>query len=134
MRLGYELRELLAAARRVSRDTLLSRIVRSLPAPLRYSVMKCVITTWLSAAILIITSWAHALERCDISSKTGDICLCRLSELHPTQAAVGMMEVRIRAEKLRQKMQGRSEEDFLEYLEKHDRVEPVVVGPSGILY
>jgi hypothetical protein len=97
--------------------------------------MKHVIATWLSVAILIITSWwAHALERCDISSKTGDICLCGLSELHPTQAAVGMMEVRIRAEKLRQKKQGRSEEAFLKYLEKHDRIEPVVVGPSGVLY
>jgi hypothetical protein len=88
-----------------------SRVVRFLLAQQRYSVMKHAIATWLSAGILISTSWwSFAFERC---AKTGDICLCRLSELHPTQAAVGMMEVRIRAEKLRQKMEGRSEDAFL---------------------
>jgi hypothetical protein len=47
---------------------------------------------------------------------------------------VGIVEVQIRADKLRREMQGRSEEEFLAHLRKHDRIEPVVIGPTGVLY
>jgi hypothetical protein len=89
----------------------------------------------LSTGLLIGANWSSAAsERCDANSKAGEVCLCRLSELHPTQATVGMLEVRIRAEKLKSEMQNRSERDFLKHLKKHDRIEPVVVGPAGTFY
>ena len=75
-----------------------------------------------------------ASEACAVGSSVGDVCLCQLSDLHPTQSAVGMMEVEIRAEKLRSEMRNRSTHDFLEHLKKHDRVEPVVIGPGGSFY
>jgi len=98
--------------------------------------MKIVIATGVVVAFLTITyHWAAlASERCDASSRTGDVCLCELAELHPTQAAVGMAEVQIRAQKLSRQMQGRSEKEFLAHLRKHDRIEPVVIGPTGALY
>jgi hypothetical protein len=77
---------------------------------------------------------AMAKDVCDAQSKTGDICLCKLSELHPTQASVGMAEVRIKAKKLKDEIQGRSGPDFLNYLRKHNKVEPIVIGPGGIFY
>jgi hypothetical protein len=52
----------------------------------------------------------------DAQSTKGDICLCKLSDLHPTQASVGMTEVRIKADKLKDEIQKRSERDFLKYL------------------
>ena len=98
--------------------------------------MRNVIATVLVAGLLTATyNWAAvASDHCNASSRTGDVCLCELAELHPTQAAVGMAEVQIRAEKLRRQMQGRSEQEFLAHLRKHNRVEPVVVGPTGALY
>lgn len=53
---------------------------------------------------------------------------CRISELHPTQFAVGMEEVREKARKFR-KMDGNE----LEKYEK-DNPEPAVKGPGGTLY
>jgi hypothetical protein len=80
-------------------------------------------------------SWpAVAKDVCDAQSKAGDICLCKLSELHPTQASVGMEEVRIKANKLKGEMQRRSGSDFLSYLRKHDKVELIVIGPGGNFY
>ena len=71
---------------------------------------------------------------CDARSTKGDICLCKLFDPHPTQASVGMVEVRIKAEKLNDKIRGRSEKDFLKYLLRHDKEEPVIIGPGGIFY
>jgi hypothetical protein len=45
-----------------------------------------------------------------------------------------MFEVRARAAKLKSEMQERSEPDFLAHLKKHDRVEPVIIGPAGAFY
>jgi hypothetical protein len=77
---------------------------------------------------------ALAKDVCDAQSTKGDICLCKLSDLHPTQASVGMAEVRIKAEKLKDEIQQRSEHDFLKYLLKHNKEEPVIIGPGGIFY
>jgi hypothetical protein len=97
--------------------------------------MRRLIVTWLSAGLLAGASWSSfAFESCDRNSKSGEICLCRLSDLHPTQGSVGMMEVWIRAEKLKKRMQNRSEADFMKYLEDHDRIEPMIVGPAGLFY
>jgi hypothetical protein len=45
-----------------------------------------------------------------------------------------MAEVRIKAEKLKGEIQRRSESDFLTYLRKHNKEEPVTIGPHGIFY
>jgi hypothetical protein len=45
-----------------------------------------------------------------------------------------MTEVRIKAEKLRDELERRGERNFLKYLLKHDKEEPVVIGPSGVFY
>jgi hypothetical protein len=91
---------------------------------------------WLHLALIIafVSQPVLAKDVCDAQSTKGDICLCKLSDLHPTQASVGMAEVRIKAEKLKDVIQGRSEKDFLKYLLKHNKEEPVIIGPGGTFY
>ena len=92
---------------------------------------------WLLAGVLsaFSTTWpVLASDSCDAKSKVGDICLCKLSELRPTQSSVGMTEVRMRADKLWEEIQNRSEQDFLIHMRKHNRIEPIVVGPGGVFY
>ena len=92
---------------------------------------------WLVAWIINVVGTvlpALATDICEGSSKTGDVCICKLSELHPTQASVGMMEVRIRMEKLKKEIERRSEQDFLSFMRKHNRIEPIVIGPGGAFY
>jgi len=102
---------------------------------MKHSVRNIIATCLVAGLLNATDNWAVlASEHCDTSSRIGDVCVCELAELHPTQAAVGMVEVQIRAEKLRKQMQGRSEQEFLAHLRKHDRVEPVVIGPAGVLY
>jgi hypothetical protein len=94
-------------------------------------------SVWLSVAILISSLYQPTLAKdiyCDEQSKKGDICICKISDLHPTQGSVGMAEVRIKAEKLKSEFQRRSESDFLNYLRKHNKEEPVTIGPQGIFY
>ena len=76
---------------------------------------------------------ARATDICEGNSKAGDVCICALSELHPTQALVGMTEVRIRSKKLREEIE-RSSEDFLSYLRRQNRIEPIVIGPGNVFY
>jgi len=45
-----------------------------------------------------------------------------------------MAEVRIKAEKLKDELQRRGERNFLKYLLKHDKEEPVIIGPGGVFY
>lgn len=92
--------------------------------------------TWLhiSLVLFLVSQSALAKEVCDAQSMKGDVCLCELADLHPTQASVGMAEVRIKAEKLKDEIQRRGEGNFLKYLLKHDKEEPVVIGPGGIFY
>jgi hypothetical protein len=87
---------------------------------------------WIISAVGIMLP-ARATDTCEGNAKTGDVCICSLSELHPTQASVGMTEVRIRSKKLKQEIE-RSSEDFLSYLRRQNRVEPVVIGPSNVFY
>ena len=98
------------------------------------NLMRNVRPAWLHVAliILVVSQPALAKEVCDTQSTKGDVCLCELADLHPTQASVGMAEVRIKAEKLKDEIQRRGEQDFLKYLLKHDKEEPVVIGPGGI--
>jgi len=100
------------------------------------SLMRNAPPAWLHVALIIsfVSQPTLAKDVCDAQSTKGDICLCKLSDLHPTQASVGMAEVRIKAEKLKDEIQRRSEHDFLKYLLKHNKEEPVVIGPGGIFY
>jgi hypothetical protein len=88
--------------------------------------------TWMISAVGTMLP-ARASDICEGSSKTGDVCICSLSELHPTQASVGMTEVRTRREKLKHEIE-RSSEDFLRYLRKQNRTEPIVIGPGNVFY
>jgi hypothetical protein len=57
---------------------------------------------WLLHVALIISFVDQpvlAEDVCDARSTKGDICLCKLSDLHPTQASVGMAGVRIKTAK-----------------------------------
>jgi hypothetical protein len=51
-----------------------------------------------------------------------------ISELHPTQGAIGYLEVENRKEKVKEK----SDKELEEYLQK--KVVPVVIGPKGRFY
>jgi len=98
--------------------------------------MRNSLPSWLHVALIVslVSQPALAKDVCDAQSTKGDICLCKLSDLHPTQASVGMAEVRIKAGKLKDEIQRQSEHDFLKYLVKHNKEEPVIVGPGGIFY
>ena len=98
--------------------------------------MRNALPGWFQVAVIgsFLCQPALAKDVCDAQSSMGDICLCKLSDLHPTQASVGMAEVRIKAEKLKDEIQRRSESGFLKYLLKHDKEEPVIIGPGGIFY
>ena len=41
---------------------------------------------------MMLTGFANAAETCAASSKVGDLCVCKVLELRPTQLAVGMIE------------------------------------------
>ena len=98
--------------------------------------MRNVGAAWLHLALIILfmSQSALAKEACDAQSTKGDLCLCELSNLHPTQASVGMTEVWIKAEKLRDELHRRGERKFFKYLLKHDKEEPVIIGPRGVFY
>ena len=100
------------------------------------SAMRNALPVWLHVALIVsfVSQPALAKDVCDAQSTKGDVCLCKLSDLHPTQASVGMAEVRIKAEKLKDEIQGRSESGFLKYLLRHNKEEPVIIGPGGIFY
>lgn len=71
---------------------------------------------------------AHAVTRCAAGLRVHDSCELPVSETHPTQFAVGFLEVQKKVAKLKN-MDGH---DFEKYLRKHPA--PVVVGPGGKLY
>ena len=98
--------------------------------------MRSALPGWIHVALIVsfVSQPALAKDLCDAQSTKGDICLCKLSDLHPTQASVGMAEVRIKAEKLKDEIHRQSEQDFLKYLAKHNKEEPVIIGPGGIFY
>ena len=90
---------------------------------------------WLQVALIIFFGSQTVLAKdvCSAQSTKRDICLCKISDLHPTQASVGMMEVRIKAEKLRDELHRRAI-GFFKYLLRHDKEEPVIIGPGGVFY
>jgi hypothetical protein len=93
-------------------------------------------TYYLYAALItfFVSQSALAKESCNAQSMKGGLCLCELSDLHPTQTSVGMAEVRIKAEKLKDELQHRGERNFLKYLLKHEKEEPVIIGPGSVFY
>jgi hypothetical protein len=101
------------------------------------SLMRNALSAWLPITFIIASLCRPVLANdmnCDAQSQKGDICLCKISDLHPTQASVGMAEVQIKAKNLRREIQRRSERDFLKYLLKHKKEEPIIIGPGGIFY
>lgn len=68
------------------------------------------------------------IAACTELSTTGSLCRCNVSDLHPTQIAVGMVEVRRKEEKIRE--MSRKELDKFEF----KNPEPAVLGPGGKLY
>lgn len=75
-----------------------------------------------------------AKDACSAQSMKGERCLCKVLDLHPTQASVGMAEVQSKARKLKEEIQRRSDEGLLSYLLKHNKEEPIVIGPGGVFY
>jgi hypothetical protein len=84
---------------------------------------------FIAVATLVITSLALA-GSCNASTGVGDKCVCKLSELHPTQSTLGLLEVKVRQEKLNKK----SLKDLEEYKRKEEHAIQVVRGPDGLLY
>jgi hypothetical protein len=82
----------------------------------------------LALAMTLLCGPANATTACDASSKTGDLCSCRVLELRPTQFAVGMIAVKDKETELASK----SGATLSAYLRKHP--EPVVKGPGGALF
>jgi hypothetical protein len=76
---------------------------------------------------------AHAKDSsCSAKMKAGDVCLGRLSLIHPTQFDVGMREVRRKQSNIESNMEELSEKKFDEYLEA--KAVKVVLGPGGQIY
>ncbi len=99
--------------------------------------MRNILSCWPPACFLVLSLSQPALAQtrnCDAQSQKGEICLCEIAALHPTQSSVGMAEVKIKAEKLKTKAEKRSEADFVDYLRKHEKEEPVTIGPGGVFY
>jgi hypothetical protein len=88
---------------------------------------------FVTAAVLAIPvtklcTAASAPVACGLTSKTGDLCFCKVRELQPTQLAVGMIEVREKEAELSSKSSRKLEA----YQQKHP--EPVVKGPGNALF
>jgi hypothetical protein len=110
-------------------DALLLSLSKAIGGPRcdTYYLHAALITFFVSQSVL-------AKESCNAQSMKGGLCLCELSDLHPTQTSVGMAEVRIKAEKLKDELQHRGERNFLKYLLKHEKEEPVIIGPGSVFY
>jgi hypothetical protein len=79
-------------------------------------------------AITLASGPASATTPCVASSKTGDLCSCKVLELRPTQFAVGMIEVQNKQNALAPK----AGPTLSAYQQKHP--EPVVKGPGNALF
>ena len=78
--------------------------------------------------ITLLCGPANATTACGASSKTGDLCTCKVLELRPTQFAVGMVAVKNKEAELASK----SGPTLSAYQRKHP--EPAVKGPGGALF
>jgi len=54
-------------------------------------------------AIVLLCGPTDATTACGASSKTGELCTCKVLELRPTQFAVGMLAVRDKETELARK-------------------------------
>ena len=81
----------------------------------------------LSLPLLFINT-AFASDFCSQKSAVNDDCIASISDLHPTQISVGMIEVKEKEKKIA-KMSKSDIESFEE-----ENPEPTVVGPKGKLY
>jgi hypothetical protein len=79
-----------------------------------------------AAILLTAATGIHAEPACDRDIPIDARCEISLSELHPTQSAVGMIQVEERAARLK------GETDFAKYTSK--RPVPVVQAPDGTFY
>ena len=79
---------------------------------------------------LTLAGTAQGASDCGGKSVKDDMCTARIDDLHPTQMAVGLIEVRLKEKELR-KIVGDS--DALKKFEKKNP-EPAVVGPGAKLY
>jgi hypothetical protein len=79
-------------------------------------------------AVTLLGGAANATAPCVASSKTGDLCSCKVLELRPTQFAVGMIGVQNKETELASKVWS----NLTAYQQKHP--EPVVKGPGNTLF
>jgi hypothetical protein len=79
-----------------------------------------------------LTSPLHAEDSiCPKPEPSAPTISCQVKDLHPTQFAVGMLEVSSKSDKLAKKERAKKLDA---YLRKVKHAEPVVIGPSGIKY
>src|SRR5208282_1042835 len=76
----------------------------------------------------LLCGLANAASACGSSLKVGELCTCRVLELHPTQFALGMIAV----DKKESELASKSPATLSVYQRKHP--EPVVKGPAGALF
>jgi hypothetical protein len=101
----------------------------------RYQMKSLVSALALLAWFAAATSPASAkdsdpadLDRCPADMRVGTTCSCKPRLLHPTQMSVGMIQVRDRVTKLKEK----TTKKLNKYLENHP--EPITIGPGDALY
>jgi hypothetical protein len=75
----------------------------------------------------------QGLERCMSGLSPGSLCRVDIQNLMPTQTAVGMEQVALKAVTIRRKIQGSSSKENLDsYLRQNPQ--PIVAGPEDKLY
>jgi hypothetical protein len=72
---------------------------------------------------------AQKISKCTVYSKKGELCICSLSELHPTQIAVGFDLVKNKVKHIEELLK---EDKLMNYL--LNKPEPMVIGPDGVFY
>ncbi|HYC24123.1 MAG TPA: ParB-like protein [Candidatus Bathyarchaeia archaeon] len=81
---------------------------------------------------LLVASPSHAkhdeLPRCSLQSANGTRCTVAVKDLRPTQFAVGMREVREKAERIARMTKA----ERTKFLSR--KPEPIVIAPGGLLY
>lgn len=78
------------------------------------------------------SAWAvSAVEKCKINTEKNRLCTCKIENLHPTQMAVGFIEVNRKAMRIAD-LQEMTPKKFDKFLKNHPIL--AVVGPSGVLF
>ncbi len=79
---------------------------------------------------LVLAGPVQAGSECTAKSAKDDLCTAYISDLHPTQMAVGLIEVRLKEKELRALLD--DSEALKKFQKKHP--EPAIVGPGGKLF